>query len=130
MEQGHHSSDVLDYSGEAGKGFIIGDDPSGHIMGPSACAPIISTAFDLPIDLCAFPHKLEYGFLNVPLSSSKLLHPHVRWGPSLPFGFATEVAHQGSLLRGDAFDVPLGGAHHETFPGGMMAPLVGVRARV
>ena len=129
MEQGRHGGDVLACTGEARKGFIVGNDPLVHIMGHGMCAPTISMAFDLLIDLRAFPHKLEYGFLNVPLSSSKLLHPHVRWGPSLPFGFATEVAHQGSLLHGDAFDISLGGTCHEAFPRGVMTPTVGVRAR-
>ena len=32
--------------------------------------------------------------------------------------------------RGDAFDVSLGGTHHETFLGGVMAPPARVRARV
>jgi len=70
MEQGHRGGDVLACLGEARKGFIIGYDPSVHITGPGVCAPTVSMAFDLSIDLCAFPHKLDSGFFNLPLSGS------------------------------------------------------------
>ena len=70
MEQGHCGGDVLACSGEVRKGFIVGDDPSVHITGPGACAPTVSSVFNLPIDLYAFPHKLDFGFLNLPLSGS------------------------------------------------------------
>ena len=112
------------------KGFIIGDDPSVHITGHGACVPTVSVALDLPIDLRVLPNKLLSGFIYLPLLGSQLLHPYVRWGRCPPLGCAAEVACQGSLLHGDAFDVSLGGFRHETFSGGMMAPPTGVRARV
>ena len=67
MEQGHRGGDVLACPSKARKGFIIGDDPSVHITGPGACAPTVSTALDFLIDLRAFPHKLDSGFLDLPL---------------------------------------------------------------
>ena len=130
MEQGHCGGDVLACPSEVRKGFIVDDDPSVYVMGHGACAPTISTAFDLLIDLRVFPHKLLSDFIDLPLFSSQLLHPYMRWGRCLPFGFVAEVACRGSLIRGDAFDVSLGGTRHETFPGGVMAPPARVRARV
>ena len=129
MEQGHCGGDVLAHLGKARKGFIGGDDPSVYITGHGACTPTTSMAFDLSIELRAFLHKLESGFLDLSLLGFQLLHPHVRWGRCLPFGFIAKVAHWDSLLCGDAFDVSLGGTRHEAFPGGVMAPLAGVRAR-
>ena len=70
MEQGCRGGNVLACPGEAGKGFIVGDDPLVHVTVPGARAPTVSTAFDLPIDLRAFPHKLDSGFLDLPLSDS------------------------------------------------------------
>ena len=130
IEQGRRSGDVLAYLSEVGKGFIIGDDPSVHVMGPGACAPTVSAVFDLSIDFRVFLNKLLSGFVDLPLLGSQLLHTYARWGRCISFGFATEVACWGSLLRGDAFDVSLGGTRHETFLGGVVAPPAGVRARV
>jgi len=70
MEQGRHGSNVLAHPSEVRKGFIVGDDPSVHVTGPGARAPTVSVVFDLPIDLCALPHKLDSGFLDLPLSGS------------------------------------------------------------
>ena len=70
MEQGRHGGDVLACPSEVRKGFIIGDDPSIYIMGCGACTSTVSTAFDLLIDLHVFPHKLESGFIDLPLSGS------------------------------------------------------------
>ena len=70
MEQGRCSDDVLAWPGKARKGFIIDDDPSIHITGHGACAPTVSVAFDLPIDLRVFPNKLLSGFVDLPLSGS------------------------------------------------------------
>ena len=70
MEQGRGGGDVLACSSEARKGFIIDDDPSVHVMGHGACAPTVSVAFNLPIDLRVFPHKRESGFIDLPLSGS------------------------------------------------------------
>ena len=70
MEQGHCGSDVLAHSGKARKGFIVSDDPSVHVMGPGARAPTVSAAFNLSIDLHAFPHKLDSDFLDLLLSDS------------------------------------------------------------
>ena len=103
MEQRRCGGDVLARPGEARKGFIIGDDPSVYVTGHDACAPTVSAAFDLLIDLRVLPNKLLSGFVYLPLSGSQLLHPDVRWGHCLPFGFTTEVAYRGSLLREDAF---------------------------
>ena len=70
MEQGYGDGDVLAYPSKVRKGFIIGDDPSVYVAGHNACVPTVSTAFDLPIDLRAFPHKLDSGFLDLPRSGS------------------------------------------------------------
>ena len=70
MEQGHYDSNVLACPSELRKGFIIGNDPSVYITGHGACAPTVSVTFDLPIDLRVFPHKLESGFIDLPLSGS------------------------------------------------------------
>ena len=70
MEQGCCGGDVLSYLSEVRKGFIIDDDPSVYITGHGACAPTLFTAFDLPIDLHVFPHKLDSGFLDLLLLGS------------------------------------------------------------
>ena len=70
MEEGRCGGDVLACPSEARMGLIIGDDPSIHIMGHGACAPTVSVAFDLLIDLHVFPHKRESGFIDLPLSGS------------------------------------------------------------
>ena len=70
MEQGYGDGDVLAYPSKVRKGFIIGDDPSVYVTGHGACAPTISAAFDLPIDLRLFPHKLLSGFIDLPLLGS------------------------------------------------------------
>ena len=129
MEQGHCGGDVLACPSEVRKGFIIGDDPSVYITGHGACAPTVSTVFDLLIDLRVFPHKLLSSFIDLPLLDSQLLHPYTRWGRCLSFGFTSEVASRGSLLRRDTFDMSLGGTRQETFLGRVMAPPAGVRAR-
>ena len=49
MEQGRRYGDVLACPGEARKGFIVGDDPSIHIMGPGTCAPTVSTEEATPV---------------------------------------------------------------------------------
>ena len=130
MEQGRCGGDVLACPSEVRKGFIVGNDPSVYVMGHGTCAPTVSMAFDLLIDLRVLPNKLLSSFVYLPLLGSQLLHPYVRWGHCPPFNSVTEVACRSSLLRGDAFDVSLRGFHHETFPRGVMAPPAGVRARV
>ena len=70
MEQGHHDSNVLACPSKAREGFIVCDDPLVHITGHGACAPTVSVTFNLPIDLRVFPHKLESGFIDLPLSGS------------------------------------------------------------
>ena len=65
MEQGRHSGDVLARPGKAREGFFIGDDPPVHITGHRACAPTISVALDLPIELRAFLLELESHFLEL-----------------------------------------------------------------
>ena len=130
MILGHCGGDVLACSSKVRKGFIISDDPSIHITGHGTCAPTVSAAFDLPIDLRVFLNKLLPNFVYLSLLGSQLLHPYVRWGHCSPFGSVTEVAYRGDLLLGGAFDVSLGGSRHETLPGGVMTPPAGVRARV
>ena len=93
MKQGRCGGDVLACPSKVRKGFIVGDDPSVYVMGHGACAPTISTAFDLPIDLRVFPHKLLSGFIDISLLGSQPLHPYMRWGRCLPFGFVAEVAY-------------------------------------
>ena len=129
-EQGHCGGDVLACPSEVRKGFIIGDDPSVYVTGHGACAPTVSAVFDLLIDLHVLPNKLLSSFVYLPPLGSQLLHPYVRRGCCPPFSSTVEVACQSSLLRGDAFDVSLGGFRHETFPGGVITPPAGVRARV
>ena len=65
MEQGHGGSDVLARPSEVRKGFIVGDDPLIYIMGHGACAPTVSVALDLPIELHAFLLELESRFLDL-----------------------------------------------------------------
>ena len=129
MKQGYCGSDVLACPSKVRKGSIIGDDPLVYVTVHGTCVPTVSAAFDFPIDLHVFPNKMLSGFVDLPLLGSQLLHPYARWGRCMPFGFATEVAYWGSLLRGDTFDVSLRGTHHETFPGGVMAPPAGVKAK-
>ena len=128
MEQGRHGGDVLAHPGEVKKGLIISDDPSVYIMGHGACTPTIYAALNFPIELRTFLYELESCFLNLLLSGFQLLHPHARWGHCLPFSFVTKVAHRGSLLHGDAFNMSLRGTYLEAFSGGVMAPLARVRA--
>ena len=115
--------------GKAREGFVIGDDPSVHIMGHGACASTVFVVLDLPIELHAFLLELESRFVELSVLGSQLLHPYERWGRYLPFGIIVEVVRRGSLLLGDAFDVPLKGVCHEAFMRGVMAPPTGVRAR-
>ena len=61
--------------GEAREGFIIGDDPPVYIIGHAACAPTISVAFDLPIELRAFLLELESCFLELLVPGLQLLYP-------------------------------------------------------
>jgi len=129
VEQGHCSGDVLACPSEAGEGFIVGDDPPVHVAGHGTCAPTVFTALDLLIELRAFLHKLESCLLDLPLSSFQLLHRHAWRGRCLPFDLVVEVVCWGSLPLVDAFDVPLGGTHHEAFTRGVMASPAGVRAR-
>ena len=68
MEQGHRGGYVLACPSEARKGFIVGDDPPVYITGHGACAPTVSTAFDLPIELRAFLLKLESRSLDLLMS--------------------------------------------------------------
>ena len=130
MEQSHCGGDVVACSSKVRKGFIVGDDPLVHVTGHGACAPTVSTAFDLPIDLHVLPNKLLSGFIYLLLSGSQLVHPYMRWGHCPPFGSTAKVAYRSSLLCGDAFDTSPRGFRHETFPGGVMAPPTRVRARV
>ena len=70
MKQGHCGSDVLACPSKVRKGLIIADDPSVHVMGHGSCAPTVSAAFDLPINLRVFLNKLLSGFVDLPLSGS------------------------------------------------------------
>ena len=65
MEQGHHGGDVLACPDEVREGFIIRDDPSVHVTTHGACAPTVSVALDLMIELRTFLLKLELCFLEL-----------------------------------------------------------------
>ena len=69
-KQGRCGGDVLACPSEVRKGFIIGNDPSVHIMGHGACAPTVSMAFDLSIDLRVLLNKLLSGFVYLLLFGS------------------------------------------------------------
>ena len=75
MEQGCHSSDVLAHLGEVWEGFIILDDPLVHVMGHGACAPTVSMALDLSIELRTFLLELESCFLKLLVLGLQLLYP-------------------------------------------------------
>ena len=92
MEQGRCGGNVLACPSEVRKGFIVGDDPLVHVTGHNSCAPTVSAAFDLPIDLRVLLNKLLSGFVYLPLSGSQLLQPYVRWGRCSPFDSIAEVA--------------------------------------
>ena len=65
MEQGHCGGNVLACPNKVRKGFIIGNDPSVHVMGHGACVPTVSTAFDLSIHQLVFPDKLLSGLVDL-----------------------------------------------------------------
>jgi len=65
MEQGRHSGDVLFLPGKAREGFFVGDDPPVLVAGHGACAPTVSAALDLLIELCTFLLKLESRFIDL-----------------------------------------------------------------
>ena len=46
-------------------GFIVSDDPPVHIVGHGACAPTVSMALDLPIELRTLLLELESRFLKL-----------------------------------------------------------------
>ena len=91
MEQGHHSDDVLGCPGEAREGFIICDDPPVHIAGHGTCAPTVSVALYLLVELRLFLLELESRFLDLLVSGFQLLHPHARWSRCLHLGLVVEV---------------------------------------
>ena len=68
MEQGRGGGDVLARMDKDWEGFIVGDDPPVHVAGHGACAPTISMALDLPIELHAFLLELESCFLELLVS--------------------------------------------------------------
>ena len=68
MEQGRCGGDVLACPSEVRKGFIVGDDPLIYIMGHGACAPTVSVALDLPIELCVFLLELELLLIELSMS--------------------------------------------------------------
>ena len=68
MEQGHGSGDVLAHPTEARKGFIIGDDPSVHVVGHGTRAHAVSVALDFSIELHAFLLELEACFIDLSVS--------------------------------------------------------------
>ena len=65
MEQGSGGGDVLACPSKARKGFIICDDPLVHITGHGTCAPTVSMALYLLVELHAFLLELESRFLNL-----------------------------------------------------------------
>jgi len=112
------------------KGLIIDDDPSVHVMGHGTRAPTVSTALDLPIDLRVFPNKLLFGFIDLLLSGSQLLHPYVRWAtvpssvppPRLPVGVVSSAETLSTC--------PSGVSAMKHSREGVMAPPARVKARV
>ena len=64
MEQGCRGGDVLACPDKTREGFIIGNDPSVHVMGHGACAPAVSVALDFLIELRSFLLELESRFLE------------------------------------------------------------------
>ena len=64
-EQGYHSSNVLACLGKVREHLIVFNDPSVHIMGHGTCAPAISVALDLPIELRVLLLELESCFLEL-----------------------------------------------------------------
>ena len=70
MEQSRCGGDVLACPVAVRKGFIISNGPSIHIAGHGACAPTVSMAFDLAIDLRILSNKLLSGFVYFLLSGS------------------------------------------------------------
>ena len=75
MEQGHRGSDVQARSDKMREGFIVGDDPSVHVVGHGAHAPTISVALDLSLELHAFLLELESCLLELLVPGLQLLHP-------------------------------------------------------
>ena len=75
MEQGHRGSDVQARSDKMREGFIVGDDPSVHVVGHGACAPTISMALDLSLEFRVFLLELESRFLKLLVLGLQLLHP-------------------------------------------------------
>ena len=65
MEQGHRGGNVLACPSEAREGFIVCDDPPVHVVGHGVCAPTVSKALDLPIELRPFLLELESCFLEL-----------------------------------------------------------------
>ena len=84
LEQGHHGSDVLAYSGEVWEGFVILNDPLVHVAGHGTRMPTISMVLDLSLELRAFLLELESCFLELLVLGLQLLHPQVRWAPTSP----------------------------------------------
>ena len=68
MEQGHRGGDVLARSNKMREGFIVGDDPSVHVVGHGACEPTVSVVLDFLIELYAFLLELEPCFLYLSVS--------------------------------------------------------------
>ena len=60
-----HSSDVLAFAGEVRERLIILDDPLVHVTGHGACAPPVSMALDLSIELYMLLLELESCFLEL-----------------------------------------------------------------
>ena len=74
-EQGRRSSDVLACPSEVWEHFIVLGDPPVHVAGHGACAPIVSVALDLSLELHAFLPELESCFLELLVFGHQLLHP-------------------------------------------------------
>ena len=77
-EQGLRGSDVLACPGEVWEGFVILNDPSGHIAGHGTCTPSISMALDLSLELRAFLLELESCFFELLVPHPQLLYSQVR----------------------------------------------------
>ena len=70
MKQGRRSGNVLACLSEVREGPVIGEDPLVYLTGRGACAPTVSVAFDLAIDLRVFPYEPLPGLIDLLLSGS------------------------------------------------------------
>jgi len=87
-------------------------------------------ACDLLLELCTFLLEFKPCLLELLVSRSQVLLPHVRKSPRASIIIIiVVVVRQVSPSLVDALDVPLGGLHHEALPRGVMAFPAGIRVK-